>query len=290
MNTQRAYIQLRFEDFATKERIEPLLYLYDPLGLHEDDDAWYCYFDEKEWVRRIAGELLPRMRETVPEANFQFLEVMQRNWNEEWERTITPIRVSDRFVISPSWHSFDTPAEDIRLIIDPKMSFGTGYHATTRLMVRLLESCVRGGERVLDVGTGTGVLAIAAIKLGAAQALGVDTDEWSRDNAVENLERNDVADGRVEIRHGSLDAVDGRFHLIAANITRNDNIAMLPHYASLLEPGGMLVVSGFYEEDLPDMDAAAHELGFSPRTRLFEDEWAAASYTLTSPGAAVQRT
>ena len=279
IDKQRTFIQLRFDDFTSKEEIESLLFLYEPLGIHEEDDAWFCYFDEREWLARIAPELLPRLRAALPDIRFQFLEVRQHNWNEEWERSVTPIRVSDRFVISPTWHHVEVPAQTILLTIDPKMSFGTGYHPTTRLMLRLLESSVCGGERMLDVGTGTGVLAVAAVKLGAHSAMGVDTDEWSYDNAIENLERNGVLD-RVEIRHGSLEQAVGRFDIIAANITRNDNIGMLEQYRSLLNENGILVLSGFYETDIPDLRHAAALHGFEEIARLSEELWSAISFRL----------
>ena len=129
--------------------------------------------------------------------------VAEKNWNSAWEETIRPIRVSERIVVAPTWHPFNGGPGDIVLTIDPKMSFGTGYHESTRLLLGLMERHLRIGARVLDAGTGTGILAIAALKLGAASAIAFDIDEWSFVNAVDNTRLNGVAGAPRRTSRGS---------------------------------------------------------------------------------------
>src|SRR5690606_25997713 len=204
----------------------------------------------ERWLR--AHDLPVAMEERI---------VAEENWNARWEETIRPLAVG-RFLIKPTWA--DVPpehADRLLLEIDPKMSFGTGYHESTRLALGFLPALVRGGERVLDAGTGTGVLAIAALKLGAASALGFDIDPWASVNATENAYLNGVAD-RFEVREASLDAVpETGFGLVLANINRNALLAMLPGFAAKLAPGGRLLLAGLLRTDREAMLAAVEAAG-----------------------------
>src|SRR5690606_4088964 len=171
-----------------------------------EEDRLAAYAPASRWDQ-VAREQLERWLRMhgLPE-RFGERIVPDENWNARWEETIRPLAVG-RFLIRPTWAS--TPpehADKVLLEIDPKMSFGTGYHESTRLVLRFLPALVRGGERVLDAGTGTGVLAIAALKLGGAAAVGFDVDPWAQVNAVENALLNGVGD-RFEVREGSLETV-----------------------------------------------------------------------------------
>ncbi|MBL0175417.1 MAG: 50S ribosomal protein L11 methyltransferase [Ignavibacteria bacterium] len=281
MSTETIYIQFACGDMERREELQALLLPYAPLGFLDEDTVWQCYFDRASWEAAREGGILDRFAAMSPAHPVDVMELRQENWNRAWEESITPIRVSDRFVIAPTWHPAAPEPGVIVLTIDPKMSFGTGYHQTTRLMMRLLEGAIRGGERVLDVGTGTGVLAIAAVALGAAEAVGVDTDEWSKDNAEENIARNGM-EGRVRVHHGSIEHADGRFDVICSNITRNDNIAMFPAFAGLLNPEGILLLSGFTPADLDDIRDAARAEGFTPLDAMLEDDWAALDVRLST--------
>ena len=157
-------------------------------GFWEDDATLRAYIPAARWDEARAASVQAALRRSASLRSLappviHAAPVENRNWNEAWEATIRPVRVTGRIVIAPTWHPHTPLPGDIVLTIDPKMSFGTGYHATTRLMLRLIERYVRGGESVLDVGSGTGVLAIAALRLGAFRAIGVDTDEWAFENA-----------------------------------------------------------------------------------------------------------
>lgn len=172
-----------------------------------------------------------------------------KNWNEEWEKTIKPQTIG-KFYVHPTWSSFEGNLGDkIDLMIDPKMAFGTGYHATTRVMLEWLPEVVIEGDTVLDAGTGTGILAIAALKLGADRAFGFDIDEWSETNAKENILLNKVEN--FEVKLGSTEVIPegDSYDLILANINRNALIELLPELVHRLSEGGKLLLSGLLEED-----------------------------------------
>jgi len=249
-------------------------------GFWEDGDVLRAYIGEDRWRPDRLDYLratLARITQDIslPPPSLTLTPVAGENWNKSWEETIRPIRVTDRIVIAPTWHPYRAGPGDIVLTIDPKMSFGTGYHETTRLMLGLLESRIRAGARVLDAGTGTGVLAIAALKLGAAVALGFDTDEWSFANAVENGALNGVS-GLFTVRLGDLSSVpETGFDLIAANIQKNVIEEMLPGFISRLAPAGTLLLSGLLAGDHDAIRAAITGGGLSLTEERREGEWIA---------------
>lgn len=238
-----------------------------------EEDRLAAYAPASRWDQ-VAREHLERWLRMhgLPE-RFGERIVPDENWNARWEETIRPLAVG-RFLIRPTWAS--TPpehADKVLLEIDPKMSFGTGYHESTRLVLRFLPALVRGGERVLDAGTGTGVLAIAALKLGAAAAVGFDVDPWAQVNAVENALLNGVGD-RFEVREGSLEtAPEDGFDLVLANINRNALLEMLPGLAAKLAEGGRLVLAGLLQTDRETMLGAIRAAGLGAYDEATEGEW-----------------
>ena len=199
--------------------------------------------------------------------------IADQNWNRTWEKTVQPVAV-EPFLIRPTWH--ETPPDHADLIlleIDPKMSFGTGYHESTRLLLRMLPDYVESGSFVLDAGTGTGILAVAAIKLGASSAIAFDIDPWSQDNAVENFYLNGVVD-RVEMRPGSIELVDEKdFDVILANINYNVIAGLLPNFAGKLAEDGSLLVSGILSRDRDRILTTASRRGLRLRDEREENEW-----------------
>ena len=163
MNPTKRFVRVRFPSTSSDSTLQGMLVPHDPLGFLEEDQWWDAYFEEDLWPA-IESHFLARLEAEGYTAAYELETFEQRNWNQEWEDSIEPIRVSERFLIAPSWHTPVVEDGVTLLVIDPKMSFGTGYHATTRLMLRLMEGMLRDGDRVLDVGTGTGVLAIAAVR------------------------------------------------------------------------------------------------------------------------------
>ncbi|HUI11553.1 MAG TPA: 50S ribosomal protein L11 methyltransferase [Bacteroidota bacterium] len=249
-------------------------------GFWEDGNVLRAYISRERWdasrldsLRTMIGELAARL--AIPPPSLALTIIPEENWNRTWEETIRPLRVSDRIVIAPTWHPYRAAPGDIVITIDPKMSFGTGYHETTRLMVRLVERHARPGIRVLDAGTGTGIIAIAALRLGAKGAVGFDTDEWAFANARENALLNGVAD-RFTVIHGALDVVPpGAFELVAANIQKNVIEEMLPGLISRLAPGGTLLVSGLLSTDDGAMRGILRRAGLIVGESTTEAEWVA---------------
>ena len=175
--------------------------------------------------------------------------VAPQNWNEEWEGSIKP-QVLDKFYIRPTWGvPVDTKSGLIEVLIDPKMAFGTGYHATTRLILDFLPDIIAKDDNVLDAGTGTGILGIAALKLGAHSVFGFDIDEWSKSNAEENIKLNSVSG--FEVKLGSSDVIpfDAQYDVILANINRNALVQLLPELLDHLKPSGKIMLSGLLETD-----------------------------------------
>ncbi len=261
-------------DEQTREILPAALSDYPFEGFVEDDRGVHCYIKKDEWH----GSIETVIREIAELYNLSLIdhisttEIQHRNWNEEWERSIQPIQVSDRFVITPSWHPVTDSAKTV-IIIDPKMTFGTGYHETTRLMIRMMEQYVRPDTTVLDVGTGTGILAIAAVQLGAARAVGIDIDEWSMDNGIENAQRNHVAD-RIDIRIGSMDVVtESSFDVILANIIRNTILELLDEMLAKIALKGTILFSGLLTTDREIITDALSKRGFNVITVLQENDW-----------------
>jgi ribosomal protein L11 methyltransferase len=195
-----------------------------------------------------------------------------QNWNETWEKTIQPIQVGI-FYVRPTWRLEPTPEGSVLLEIDPKMAFGTGYHETTRCMLRLLEKTVKGGESVLDIGTGTGILAIAALKLGAVNAFGFDIDEWSYVNATENAMLNGVSESLL-VREGSFETIPSReYSLVLANVNRNMLLDTANQITGYVQGGGILLLSGLLETDERDILEQLDYSKMSLLDKLQENEW-----------------
>ncbi len=252
--------------------------LFNELGFEgfvEEDNGFHCYIRQAEYtesVREQAVLILTNIFK-APDAIVSQTELIDRNWNEEWEKTIQPIWVTDTLVIAPTWSPVDEADGRTVLVIDPKMSFGTGYHETTRLMLRMMQAHIPAGCTALDVGTGTGVLAIAAVKLGARYSIGVDIDEWSADNGNENIERNGLG-GRVDIRIGSLETVpETAFDVILANIIRMTILELLDAMLEKLAPTGTLFLSGLLVEDQAPIEAALLARSCTVTGVMRENEW-----------------
>lgn len=199
------------------------------------------------------------------------------DWDARWKRGLAPRRAGRHFIVAPSWTTPDAAPDDIVITIDPQMAFGTGEHASTRGVLRLLEDAVRPGTHVLDAGTGSGVLAIAAARLGAARVLAVDNDADALLNARDNIAVNGVA-GRVDVHHAVitpefLAARPGAFHLIAANILSSILMPLLPAFREALAPGGDLLLGGILETEAPDVRAAAARAGLVLRAEDEDEGW-----------------
>lgn len=205
-------------------------------------------------------------------------QIPAQDWGSEWKKYFKPTKVGERFVIRPSWEIYKRKKNELILIIDPKMSFGTGTHESTRLVLRMMEKYVRPQAIVLDAGTGTGILAIAAIKLKAAKVYGFDIDEHSSENARENIRHNRCSD-KISVVQSALETLPKKwpkkFNLILANIQRSVITSMLDGLTAKLKRGGLLMVSGILTSEIELMASVFQAGGLSVVDRRIDGEWVA---------------
>ena len=197
------------------------------------------------------------------------------NWNRQWERNFSPIRIGDRCVVRADFH----PPEkaDYELVITPKMSFGTGHHQTTQMMISFLLDVDCKDKRVLDMGTGTGVLAILAEKRGANSVLAVDNDPWCVENTKENVGLNHCQYISAELDNSV--STNKKFDLVLANINRNVLLEQIGDDGQILTPGGHLLLSGFYLKDLSIIQNTCEAVGFRFIRNFKQNEWVATHFT-----------
>ena len=238
----------------------------------ETETGFEAYVQQDLFARDSFDEVIATYREA---AGLTLVEgIMPKvNWNEEWEKNYDPIEVDKLVYVRASFHT-PQPGFQYEIVINPKMSFGTGHHATTFQLLSMQGKIDHQGKRVLDVGSGTGILAIMAHLLGAKQVEAFDIDSWCVDNGNENFELNRVATrmGLGTIREVKL---QGSYALILANINKNVLLDELEIYASLLTDQGLLLLSGFYSEDIADLVQAASMQGLSLTMQTTKDNWAA---------------
>lgn len=199
-----------------------------------------------------------------------------KNWNEVWESNFEPIVIDDRCSIRAPFHT-NLPKTTFEIVIEPKMSFGTGHHATTHQMVEFVLDNEFKGLRVLDMGCGTGILAILAAMKGASHVLAIDNDDWAFENAEENVARN--ASGKVDVKLGDAGLLGSEyFDVILANINRNILLADMESYVDVLVSGGLLFLSGILIEDIPVIINCAVGLGLTPLEQKDRKGWVALSF------------
>lgn len=243
-------------------------------GVLQEDDSVTVYAD----VDRADG--VRALLSGVPEGLFAGATseevIADRNWNEEWERSITPITAGP-FRVRPTWETSAPPKGTRDIMIDPKMSFGTGHHETTRLLLSSLSGKVASGTRFLDAGTGTGVLAFAALLLGSDYADAFDYDPLCIENATENAGLNDLSD-RFHVFQDdgttlAASIADRQYEVITANINREVLRSMLPALSGRLKPGGYLGLAGLLTSDAPIMRADLDALGLAIVEENEEGSW-----------------
>ncbi len=209
------------------------------------------------------------LREYSVQGNF----IAEKNWNEEWEKSREVVHVSDKIVIKPTFKKYNAKPDEIVLILDPKMSFGTGDHQTTKICLKLIEKYIETGMKVLDAGSGTAVLGIATAKLGADKVIAFDIDEWCFENGVENAQLNAVV-GKVEIRKCELNEIpENDFDLIIANIQKNILLNLADGFKDRIKKNGILILSGLLDMDRESILKRYTLLGFKESDFLQMDEW-----------------
>ena len=252
------------------------------LGFHsfwQEAGCVRAYMSEGQWTDTRRRETIAALKPYAAVMAVREKALADENWNRLWEASVEPVGAG-RFVIAPGWREIpDALSDHIPIRIDPKMSFGTGHHASTRLVLRLLSRFTGSGAQVLDLGTGTGILAIAAVKLGASNVEACDPHPWSQRNARENFGLNAV-DDRISMWDGSLEAVEGRaFDVICANINRTVLADLLPALMKHLAPAGIIIFSGLLAADRTEWLRLMSAAGMTCLAEESEDGWWAVAGT-----------
>jgi ribosomal protein L11 methyltransferase len=246
------------------------------LGVIEHDHAIIAYFPETTDSGTIAGELailqeLLKKTHRDLELTFDHSLIPDQDWNESWKKGFTALDVGEQFTILPPWE--EKRSGRINLIIDPGMAFGTGHHETTRSCLALMEKYVgkNAKDRFLDLGTGTGLLAIAASKLGYKQVVAIDTDPLAIEAASMNIKLNQVCN--VDLREGSIVEAPGTFDCIAANIISGVLVFLAPEISSRLNPSGLAILSGILAEQADEVIKAYKQTGLKFIENFPDDKW-----------------
>ena len=256
---------------------EPVLALLANIGysaFEDTDTGLSAYIEEKEFDQEQLETTMAVFE--GKEVTFSNRQIQQKNWNAEWETSYPSVSIDDFCQIVPSFRNPE-PNFTHSIIIDPKMSFGTGHHETTRLMIRIMKGIEIADKTVLDMGCGTGVLGILASQMGAKSVLGIDIDPWSYENTIENLSLNTTANMEVALGDASV-IPDQIFDIILANINRNVLLEDLPVYAAKLPQNGLLAMSGYYLHDQNLIENTAKSLDFDLVSHEEDNQWLAMAF------------
>jgi ribosomal protein L11 methyltransferase len=246
----------------------------------ETENGFEAYVEGAKYDEMLMEEIWHKYEKLLDSLSFTITRLEKKNWNEEWEKNYEPIVIGEKCLIRAVFHK-PQKKYPYEIIITPKMSFGTGHHQTTRLMITAQLEMNHQGKRVMDAGCGTAVLSIMASKLGAEAVDAFDVDEWSIVNGKENVEINGCHN--ITIRKGTVRDLTFMlpFDIVLANINKNILLHEMEIYRLLLAEDGQLLISGFYTEDIPDIRSKAHKFQLVEVARFQEDDWAALWLTMT---------
>ncbi len=268
------YIEYQFEVTPLQPGSEILIAQLAELGFEsfvETDTGVLAYIPSKDWNPELINNLslLHTSEFTI---SYHQREIPAENWNETWEKSFNPIVVDNECTVRAPFHEVANTRYDI--VIEPKMSFGTGHHETTHMMLQCILQHDFNQQQVLDMGCGTAVLAILAEKKGAGPIDAIDNDPWCYQNATENIQKNNCSHITPHLGDASLLA-GKNYHIILANINRNILLNDLQQYATCLLPSGKLFLSGFYLEDVPALESEANKYGLKLLETRTNNQWAA---------------
>lgn len=261
------YIQVKIDNTNTEQN-EILIVLLSENGyegFEEGDNSLTAFIPERDFSEEVLNDTLQPFH-----LSFSKEIIAEKNWDEEWEKNFEPVLVDDFCAVRASFHQ---PITNVKheIIITPKMSFGTGHHATTYMMMKSMQAIDFTNKSVLDFGTGTGVLAILAEKLGATNIYAIDNDEWSINNGRENIENNHCTHIRIE-QKDNLDEI-GEYDIILANINRNVLLDNMSAIATSVKQNGIVLMSGFYEEDIPVLMDTAAQFNLQFQHKMERNKW-----------------
>ena len=261
-------------------RLNPVVPFADILVARLNEIEFESYAEDKRGVKayvqthlldkNAVNEIITEMQQ-LTDLSFTILKVKQENWNKKWESNFQPVHINDKCVIRAHFHDAFPDVEQ-EIVITPKMSFGTGHHETTSLVMNEMFGIDFATKSVLDMGSGTGILAILAAKLGASSLVGIDFDEWAYKNAVENAGLNSVSN--IDFIHGDADAIgDAKFDIILANINRNIILQDIAVYVGAMNEQSQILFSGFLKEDIPLILEKSEQLGLELVVSKHKNKW-----------------
>lgn len=271
------YISYTFKVSPKEPATEILIAELGEVGFEsfvENEEGVEAFIQKNDWNAQVLDDIYV-LKSGEFQISFEMREIEQTNWNSEWEKNFNPIQVDGLVSIRAPFH--DNPNLKFDIVIEPKMSFGTGHHETTHMMVQHLLDLDVAGKKVLDMGCGTGILAIFAEMKGAKPIDAIDIDNWCYQNSLENVERNNCK--HIAVYEGDASLLKNKkYDVIIANINRNILLNDMNTYASCLDENGVILLSGFYKEDIPVIDAEVSKYGLKLDKQIERNNWVALKY------------
>lgn len=271
------YISYTFKVSPKEPATEILIAELGEVGFEsfvENEEGVEAFIQKTDWNAQVLDDIYV-LKSGEFKISYEMREIEQTNWNIEWEKNFNPIQVDGLVSIRAPFH--ENPNLKYDIVIEPKMSFGTGHHETTHMMVQHLLDLDVAGKKVLDMGCGTGILAIFAEMKGAKPIDAIDIDNWCYQNSLENVERNNCK--HISVFEGDASLLnDKKYDVIIANINRNILLNDMNTYASCLDENGVILLSGFYKEDIPVIDVEVSKYGLKLDKQIERNNWVALKY------------
>jgi ribosomal protein L11 methyltransferase len=276
------YTEVVFKIHPKSTGTEIMIALLSQIGyesFEESDEGLKAYIPSTQFSHNDINEL-SIFHTGEFNISYSHSEVKNQNWNEVWERSFDPVLIKNIVIVRAPFHKANNEVK-YEIVIEPKMSFGTAHHETTSMMIEMMLDENLAGRSVLDIGCGTGILSILSEMLGAKKTDAIDNDDWAYDNAVENIRKNNCKNISVHLGDARL-LKDEKFDCILANINKNVLLADMNIYDAHLISGGVLMISGFYIDDLNEIESTAKIWNLILDRKITKNEWVAARFVKTN--------
>jgi ribosomal protein L11 methyltransferase len=283
-----SWIELKINvPYDSLEKISGYLFALGCEGISVTDEDILIYFTEYKWTDENKLGLVEYIRQVIPEFSFRDLQInsiADRDWNQDWKKSFQPLRITGRIIIVPPWEKPRVSQGEIVIIINPKMAFGTGHHESTQLVIIALEKFVKKNMQVLDVGTGSGILAFVSKKLGAESIVAIDHDSFAIRNAQENAVLNGIT-GEIKFYHAQLEQLyKNEYDLICANMNKNILLKYATIFPWYLKEDGIIIISGILRNDEPEVLKIYYRNGFKLVKKSVKKEWVCLTLQLKKGG------